>query len=100
MYYAGTISALRETIASKHPEVRATFSEIESGSDVPLSYLLWMCDQVLKMDTSSVDEAVKAGRWIGWVFAHVESAGIWDNRTTRNLVRADRQLGLDKPHQY
>jgi hypothetical protein len=58
-----------------------------------------MCNEVEKMDISSVDEAVKAGRWMGWIFAHIEMAGLWNNKRTRDLVRNDRKLGFDKPHQ-
>jgi hypothetical protein len=98
VYYSGTISALKLTICEKLGILEARFEKFEEGKVASPAYLLWMCDEVLKMDSTSIDEAVKAGRWMGWVFAHVEILGIWTNTETRNHVREDRRLGLDKPH--
>ncbi len=94
MYYEKTIQEIR----LKTSGVKAEFCEIKKGEVAPISYLLWMCDEVQKMDTASFDAALKAARWMGWVFAHLELHGIWDNNTTRDLVREDRKLGFDKPH--
>lgn len=99
MYYQGTIAALRVAIEEKSPGTRAEYSDLVPGDLAPLSYLLWMCDEVQKMSVTSTDESVKAGRWMGWVFAHAELFGIWDNTRTRDLVREDRRNGYDKPHQ-
>lgn len=99
MYYQGTIAALRAAIEEAQPGTLATYSDLVLGQVAPFSYLLWMCDEVEKMDTTSVDESAKAGRWMGWVFAHAELGGIWDNARTRDLVREDRKNGFDKPHQ-
>lgn len=99
MYYKGTIAALRAAIQEIQPGTQAEYLDLVPGNVVPLSYLLWMCEEVQKMDISSVDESAKAGRWMGWVFAHVELAGVWDNTKTRDLVRDDRRNGYDKPHQ-
>lgn len=98
MYYAGTLAALRAAVQNKFPGTEAEYRELVPLKVAPASYLLWMCDEVEKMDTSSVDEAVKAARWMGWVFAHAELLGIWTNTQTRDLVREDRREGLDKPH--
>jgi hypothetical protein len=67
------------------------------GQIAPLSYLLWMCNEVEKVDTVSDDQAEKAARWIGWMIAHAELNGLWNNERSRELVRSDRRLGLDKP---
>lgn len=99
MYYQGTIAALQAAIQEVNPGTQSEYSDLVSCKAAPLSYLLWMCDQVQKMDITSVDESAKAGRWMGWVFAHTELAGIWDNAKTRDLVREDRRNGYDKPHQ-
>jgi hypothetical protein len=99
MYYQGTITALRASIKEARPGVCAEYSELVPNEIAPLPYLLWMCDEVEKMDTCSIDDSVKAGRWMGWVFAHAELAGIWDNAKTRDVVRDDRRNGYDKPHQ-
>ena len=98
MFYQGTITALRAAIERKAPGTKAEFHLLPSLKVAPLPYLLWMCDEVEKMDTSSVEEAVKAARWMGWIFAHIELHGIWDNMVTRDHVRTDRRAGLDRPH--
>lgn len=83
MYYAHTIAEVRKALKPSD----AVFS----------SHLRWMCDQIEKMDQDSVSEAVKAGRWIGWVLAHVEMMQLWHNNQSRNLIRIDRQAGRDVP---
>lgn len=98
MYYQGTILALRAAISGAFPMARAQFIELLPEQRVPISYLLWMLDEVEKMDTKSIDDALKAARWMGWVFAWIEIWGIWHNKITRDVVRLDRSMGLDKPH--
>ena len=98
MYYQHSIAALRSAIKLIEPNCEAVYSDPKPGTVVSLPYLLWMCDQVTKMDTSSVDECAKAGRWIGWIFAHAEMHNLLNNNETRDLVRHDRSVGLDKPH--
>jgi hypothetical protein len=99
MYYQGTIAALRDAIERIQPGVTAARTELIPGQAAAFGYLLWMCDEIGSMGTKSFDEAVKAGRWIGWVAAHAELAGIWTNHETRELIRKDRADGFDKPHQ-
>lgn len=99
MYYQKTVAQIRTAIEHTQPGTQPEYSELVPGEIAPYSYLLWMCDEVQKMDTTSVDEAVKAGRWMGWVFAHLELRGVWENKSTRDLVREDRRNGYDKPHQ-
>jgi len=98
MYYAGTIEALRTAIERKFPGTKPGFQELGPDDVVLPGYLLWMCEEVATMDTSSLDEALKAARWMGWVFAHAESMHIWTNARTRDFVRADRRACLDRPH--
>ena len=101
MYYQGTIRAIREAIREKHPSMEALFVDLSRLDEphVPFAYLLWMCDEIEKMDITSIDQAIKAGRWIGWISAHVESKGLWKNDKTRDLVREDKENGFDKPRQ-
>ncbi len=98
MFYRGTITALRAAIEEHYPGTQAACSEIIEGQLAPLPYLLWMCDEVGRMDTTSIDEALKAARWMGWVFAYIELHSVWNNTMTRNHVRADHEAGFDKPH--
>jgi len=93
MYYSVTIEKIREALPGQ-----AQFTELQCGYPPDRSYLLWMCDEIQKMETNSLDSAIKAGRWMGWVLAHIELCGVWDNNTTRDYVREDRLRGFDRPH--
>ncbi len=99
MYYPKTITAIRVRIEKEKPGTKPRFRELKEGGLAPLSYLLWMCKQVEEMDTSSIESAIKAGRWLGWILAHMEIHGLWDNAKSRRLVRSDHKKGFDKPHQ-
>ena len=99
MYYPISISAVRKAVQRFAPSVVSEECELRSGGEAPLKHLLWMCDKVERMDTTSIDDAVKAGRWMGWIFAHIELRCIWNNQETRSLVRQDKKNGHDKPHQ-
>lgn len=98
MYYYHTIQAIRTKIEEKESGTKPGFSELKPGSVAPLSYLLWMCDQIEIMETWSIENSCKAARWIGWILAHVEIHGIWDNNESRELVRYDCSQDLDQPH--
>ncbi len=99
MFYPHTIAELRTAIEERFPGTKsACMDKLPERRLAPPSYLLWMCDEVSKMKTDTVDDAVKAARWMGWVFTHVELYGIWGNNKTRDLVRVDRKNGHDKPH--
>lgn len=98
MYYAGTIDTIRNEINRRFPTAAPKTEELAEGEVASPSYILWMCAEVEKMDRTSMKAALKAARWMGWVFAHVECLEFWDNTRTRELVRADVQQGLDEPH--
>ena len=101
MYYQGTIEAVEAEIKNQFPDSVAEYHDLESGEllkPVLPSYLLWMCEEVRQMDISSLDDATKAARWLGWINAQVEFHGLWHNNCTRDLVRADKQAGLHLPH--
>jgi len=98
MFYEGTIRTLKNAIREKHPNIQSSYVDINEVKIIPISYVLWMLDKVEKMETSSIDDALKAARWMGWIFREIELRGIWTNNQTRNAVRADRLAGLDKPH--
>ncbi|MGC9602582.1 MAG: hypothetical protein ABSE76_02475 [Minisyncoccia bacterium] len=57
-----------------------------------------MLNRIEQMNTSSIDKALQAARWIGWIFAHAELNGLLSNSETRTLIRTDREKGFDKPH--
>ncbi|GEM_PF-2074677 len=100
MYYENTIKEIRTRIKKVYPDTKPVFMQTIMLDDglVPLSYLLWMCDELQIWDTTSIDSAVKAGRWIGWVLAHFELHEFMENNETRDMVHEDREQGFDKPH--
>ncbi len=99
LYYKNTIMALRETVTNKYGSwVKPHQSILTYPDKAPLPYILWMCDEVEKMDINNLDDAIKASRWIGWILAHAEMHAVWSNEISRNYVRADRNAGFDKPH--
>lgn len=99
MYYNVTIAAIRETIERTFPGTKAIFWDVSDNEVIMPSYLLWMCEQIEGMDPTSMEEAVKAARWIGWVLAHVELLGIWNNKKSRQVVREDHKFHHDRPRQ-
>ena len=98
MYYQGTITAIRKAIREKVPGVISTFSKLEPNKLAPPSHLLWMCDEIQRMNVKLDSDAIKAARSIGWILRDVEIHGIWDNDKSRLLVRCDVLEGLDKAH--
>lgn len=98
MYYKNTVHEIRKLINDISPNLKPIQFELIEAKRVPFNHILWMCDKIEKMDISFFDEAIKAARWIGWVLAHMELTGTWNNKQSRDLVRIDRKLGFDKPH--
>lgn len=98
MFYEATIKAVEMLVQELEPGVLAQELDIPKSGPVPLPYLLWMAEEVKNMDTSSLELAVKAGRWIGWILREIEVQGFWDNNHSRDLTREDKVNGLDRPH--
>ena len=49
-------------------------------------------------DTALVQEAAKAGRWLGWMLREAEELGLWDNKVSREYVHIDVLEGRDIPY--
>jgi len=62
------------------------------------SHLLWMTEEMPSWDTRSIKKAVKAGRWIGWMYRGMEELLLWSNVDSRNWAREDSHSGFDIPH--
>jgi hypothetical protein len=92
-YYRITCAAIRGHIRKLNPEARPA----EDPKARPtLPHMLWMLDQ-LEHFPNSVHDAVKAGRWIGWVLDAAERMEWWGNTVSRSLIREDRTEGNDVP---
>lgn len=92
MYYPNTINKIEQKIAEKFTTTQAN----PDVTDLP-GYTLWMIDQIKNMGQSE-NGSLKAARWLGWILRVVENdLNLWDNSFSRDLVRADVEMGLDKP---
>lgn len=67
----------------------AEYPEEEWNDDLRLaSHLYWMCQQVIEMEDAS-----KASRWIGWVYACMQfRLNLMSNQQARDLARSDKDL--------
>ncbi len=96
MYYQNTIQAFKRRLSEEFPGSQP--SQTQEGAPVH-EYLLWMVIQIEQMDTASLDSALKAGRWLGWVLHAIEETlGWWPNAYSRDIVRVDVAAGRDRPH--
>lgn len=92
-YYPHTLAAIRTGIESKHG---VTTPDPDGVPANMAGYILWMAEQVKNMDSHSLESAIKAARWIGWMSKAVEDdLKLWDNQHTRDLIREDRLEGRD-----
>jgi hypothetical protein len=98
MFYEKSIMAIENLIKEKRSDIIAKECTLVSKRPTPLEHLLYMCDQIKTFDTTRYDHAAKAGRWIGWIFAHVELHGLMENETTRILAKEDVINGRDLIH--
>ena len=111
MFYAQTVAAIRATLWENR--VYSFCLDPEKIDDIRLTkhlgahtykmrvgmYLAWMCDQIERFETDSLDNALKASRWIGWIMAMMEETFGWSNVQCREYTRQDVKMGFDNPHQ-
>lgn len=93
IFYAKTIAAVRLAIP-RHivPEMP---SVPEYARHEP--HALAMCNVIEQMNTFSATNALKAARWIGYVYCIMESRGYWTNGRSRDLARQDVREGNTMP---
>lgn len=85
-YYPNSLDTIERALRERFPGVESDGGAIITNAP---AYLLWMVEQVRGMDSSSYEEAAKAGRWLGYIFRGVEELGLWDNTRTREITRVD-----------
>ena len=91
MFYPKTISEITKHVMEKYPNSRPC----KNSSNIP-GYILWMVEEISKMDRS-VGGATRAARWLGWIIRVVEEdLKLWNNATSRRLVREDVDNGHDR----
>ena len=81
--YPSTTKALREKLEEGFPGV-----EVESGLDCLQAHLLWMLDEIDRMD-----DLPKASRWIGYATGRCEDLELLTNEESRDLTRVDVENG-------
>lgn len=94
MFYEITIAEIRSLIWKRFPNA-VSRENLEPGGEA--ENLLFMADVIEALDTSSIRNATKAARWIGWMTRECEILGFWNNDRTRELVRGDVFAKNDLP---
>jgi len=79
-YYPNTIEIITDIIKEKFPEAKP-----KEGLDDLSSHLLWMLEEIKKMNNASG----KAGRWMGYILARLEAMELLTNQESRDLIRKD-----------
>lgn len=85
-YYPNTIEAITNIIKKNFPKAKPR----QGITDLP-SHLLWMSEEIKKMNNTSG----KAGRWIGYVLARLETMELLTNQESRNLIKKDVLNGYE-----
>jgi len=80
------------------PEAKALrHNNCVGEEDLPW-HLLWMAEEMGKWDTTSIKRAVKAGRWIGWMYRAMEELGLFLLDTSREFSKKDVDGGYHLMH--
>lgn len=96
-YYEIATEAAREIIRQNFPEAVPDKSQNPKKGEVSKpGYLLWMLKEVSRFD-GSMNNAIKAARWLGWIFRDLEIQGLIDNEETKRLFKQDVTEGNDRP---
>ena len=85
-------------ISEAFPEAEARQHSGHIGKEALPSHLLWMVEIMGSWDTFSVKEAVKAARWIGWIFRAMEELGLHTKEDSRSFSKMDVDKGYHLPH--
>lgn len=90
-YYTETLAAFVRKLGSV-PRVQNLHGK------PTLEHLAWMVEHIASLEVTSIEDAVKAGRWIGWMLLAAEEVhGFWDNAYSRELTRMDVAKGHHLP---
>lgn len=96
-YYKIAVEKAREIIRQNFPEMVPDKSQKPKKGEVSKpGYLLWMLKEVSRFD-GSMKRAIKAARWLGWIFRDLEIQGLIDNEETQELFKQDTVQGNDRP---
>lgn len=94
-YYPHSLETLEREIKGRFSAAKPDEHVIDT--DMP-SYLLWMIERMRTFDITSQKDALKAARWLGWMWGVVEyDLKLWNNARTREITRVDVRNGHDMP---
>lgn len=92
-FYPITFAHVRKRIEDVFPP---EYLVPQERSTIGTQHVMWMITQVEQMERT-IENATKAARWLGWILAKAEEVGLWNNDTSRELVRRDVANGDDLP---
>lgn len=97
-FYKNSCKEIGAIIKEMYPHtVPLRYGDFVDKVSLP-SHLLWMIGEMEQWDTSSIKRAVKAGRWIGWIFRSMEELGVWCKADSRKFAKKDVDAGYHLPH--
>lgn len=99
-YYQNSLRKIVSVIKQRKPDLKPV-EHITMNFQTPdeeLAHVLWMAEEFPKRFDNSIKDAVKAARWIGWMFKSLENLGYLTNFDSRDMARKDKEAGLDIPH--
>lgn len=67
------------------------------GRAESIEYALWMIDEMEKLDRTSLEDALKAARWIGWIYRLCNELNSLSLKEVRDLSRQDAVGGFVLP---
>lgn len=97
-FYENSCKEIESIIKEIYPNAIPTrYGDFVDEVSLP-SHLLWMIGEMKEWDTSSLKRAVKAGRWIGWIYRAAEELGVWCKGDSRKFAKQDVDAGYHLPH--
>jgi hypothetical protein len=98
-YYAFSRKAIEEAIQLRIPNAIPEKQNLELYPWKTFDHVLWMSQEMDGWDTSSTERALKAARWIGWMFrATEEICPTWTQDSSKQYAKSDVDAGYHLPH--
>ncbi len=101
VFYPNLLKKIRDDLQEAYPHVAITMPGMDPGgvckeNTNKVSHLLYMALAVESMK-NSVECAVDAALYVGWMMRVMEELGLWTNMDSRRHVRMDMKLRLHLP---
>jgi hypothetical protein len=126
-FYTHSLAKIAMGLLAKFPESKPEEADLDTFPHRKMDHVYWMAMQVHRWKTTSrkqsnffvcllnwflrplgmqlydvalVQQATKAGRWVGWMLRVMEEAKVWNNTESRNITRTSVDLGEDLPQDF